>query len=374
MLTPDVRVEGFTSADWTRLFAVLRPVPARGAPLGEALRARRGGVVAVTTGPRLRKLISTTRGRLPIAGEPWPAPLGDLAERHGADWAVELGAGTVDELVDRWAARLGRRDTATAQVLHLLAVLREMDAEGAIRSWPLRPSSWVLPSERVIERALDALCADGRCLALGVFDQGALYTAVALRRRGGAFDLLLGPDELRRDMGLVSGDWTRDHRHLARAIERRVGPLALGCYGERDTFQSLARSHAPGAWAVAAAARDIVLSPAPPAVAIPLGVDLGRAVLGIAKGLADRLGATAWLGAEGPLAPAVDRLRALGIGSPDLQALLGFDPLALLRRLLYRGPTPERLDDDDLGEPAAPRGGAGSDASMAGASDAPAPP
>jgi len=62
---------------------------------------------------------------------------------------------------------------------------------------------------------------------------------MALRRRTFGFDLVLGPDEVRADMGLLAGDWRRDYRHLALAIEQRVGPIAFGAYAQAATFRKL---------------------------------------------------------------------------------------------------------------------------------------
>src|SRR5262249_32518042 len=74
---------------------------------------------------------------------------------------------------------------------------------------------------------------------LGLFEQGELWTSIALRRGPAGFNLVLGPDEVRSDMGLLAGDWRRDYRHLSRAIEDRGGPLALGCYAEVATLRKL---------------------------------------------------------------------------------------------------------------------------------------
>ncbi len=193
-----------------------------------------------------------------------------------------------------------------------------------------------MPKRRVLTRVLDALCPDGKCLAFAAFSGGELFTAIVLRRRGQGFDSILGPDDLRREMGLTSGDFRRDYRYLARAIERRAGPLAIGCYGEIETLRALGRDPSPGAWAAAVAARDVILSPVTPAVALPLGVDVGRAAYRAVRDLAERMGANAWFGPDSPFAPALERVR--GLGREDLQALLGFDPWQLLRRLVARDP------------------------------------
>ncbi len=84
------------------------------------------------------------------------------------------------------------------------------------------------------------------------------------------------------------------------------------------------------------AARDIVLSPVVPAVAVPLGVDVGRAALATVRDLADRFGATSWLSESALFAPALERMREIAPGRGEIERLLGFDPVALLQRLLGR--------------------------------------
>jgi hypothetical protein len=347
VLTRDVRLEGFTTSDWVRLGDVLRPQshrPREHEPelLAEPVSAPvpRGGIIAVTTGSRLRKLLSTQQGRLDPKNEPWPAALADLAHRHQARWAIELGTGALDELMDRFALRLKREHDYSAQVLEFIGAVRELEAEGAVRLWPPRLDQWPMPSERILLHALEAFCPDGKAVMLGVFAHGEVATCLVMRRRGSGFDLVVGPDDLRNEMGLTSGDWTRDYRHLARAAEYRVAPLALGCFGELATFQDLAARSSPGAWAAAVAARDIILSPVVPAVAIPLGIDAGRAAVLAVRELADRLGARSWLEQASTRYPALERVRGLYTGERDLKALLGFDPWSILRKLLYRTDPP----------------------------------
>jgi hypothetical protein len=331
MLSPDVKVEGFSAEEWMRLGLVLRP-PAQSEP-AERATAAAGGVVAVTTSGRLRKLVSTREGRLDLAAQPWPLALDELAARHHARWAVELTTGSLERFADRFADRLRPADTYLSQILELLLVLRELEASGELRVWPWPLADWPIPTERACVRALDALCPTGRVALLGVFARGELYTAVAARRGPRGIDAILGPDELRSTMGLLSGDWQRDYRFLAEAAERRVGPVGLGCFGELYTFQSLVNAP-PGSWAQAVAAREIVVTPVTPGVAIPLGLDAGRAVWAQVRGIAERFGAGDWLGAAGRFAPSLDR--GLPMFENDVKAWLGFDPLRLLSRLLSK--------------------------------------
>lgn len=331
MLSPDVRVTGFSAEEWLRLAELFRAPPKSSVAAPEA----RGGVVAVTTEGRLRKLVATRSGRIDLNGQPWPVPLAELARRNDARWAVELTTGSLERLADRYGSRLRRSDTYLSQMLALLQVLRELETEGGIQLWPWPIAEWPIPTERAVVRVLDALCPSGRAAVIGVFERGELYTCVAARRGKLGFDALFGPGELRDEMGLLSGDWQRDYRFLAQSAERALGPLALGCFGELYTFQELAKSSAPGAWAAAVAARDIILSPVSPALALPLGLDAGRALWSSMRGVADRFGATEWLGAlgaRGSWSPTLER--GFSLFEADVKAWLGFDPLRLLTRLL----------------------------------------
>jgi hypothetical protein len=328
MLSPDVRVEGFTTQEWLRLAEIVRAPAFR-----EPLHAPKGGVVAVTTSARLRKLVSTRSGRLEHVGHPWPLELSELAARHGARWAVELTMGSLERLADRFGERIRPSDTYLSQTLEFLRVMRELETDGGLRVWPWPVAEWPIPTERAVVRAMDALCPVGRVAAIGVFERGALYTALALRRAPKGIDAIVGPEELRPALGLLSGDFRRDAQFLGEAVEKVVGPLALGCYGELSTFQALAEAPLPGAWATAVFARDIVLEPASPGVAIPLGLDAGRALLSGVKGLVERFGGGGLVRSE-KLVSTLERGVPLFVD--DVQARLGFDPLKLLARLLAR--------------------------------------
>ncbi len=329
MLSPDVRVIGFSAEEWLRLGQIFRSNARVASPVAKAS----GGVVAVTGDGKLRKLLCTQRGRLELLDQPWPVPLSELAARHSASWALQLSARSLAELADRFADRLRREDTYLSQGLELLRVLRELESEGELSIHPWSVKDWPVPHERAVLRALDAVCPVGRVALLAVFSKGALFTAIAAHRGPAGIDALIGPSELAPGIGLLGGDWQRDYRHVAAATERALGPLALGCFGELGTFQALSTDPPAGAWAAAVAARDVLLSPAPPGAAIPLGLDAGRAVWSSVRGLAERLGATQWLGAErlrGPLE------RGTRLFEADLNAWLGFDPLKLLTLLLSR--------------------------------------
>jgi hypothetical protein len=261
-----------------------------------------------------------------------PSALVQVAKAHHASWALGMRLGALDEVMERFGARARRGDDLTAQGLQLVTIVREMIDEGAIASWPQRLRGLPVPTPHVVRRTLDALCPDGRAIVLGLFDAEGLWVSFVARRRAGAFDVIAGPDELRPALGLLSGDWRRDYRHLARAVEERYAPLSFGCFAEVTRFRALQTDGHPGAWMRAVAVRDVVLAPMPVAVGVGLGVDGARYALRGLRVLTERIAPLAGLG------PMVDAARArfAKVTGKDVGALLGFDPLAALRALLER--------------------------------------
>jgi hypothetical protein len=383
VLTADARFEGWTTEDWIRFTRLWKP---RVAPDRDAARPR-GGIIVVHDDGQVLKLLHTRNGRLdpharpslpppppstrppaprtsdagaasgapsgepalPVAeiprlafpslearatalrsGQPWA--LGEMARVHHASWALSMQLGALDEIMERFGARARRGDDFTAQALMFVGIVREMIAEKAIVSWPQKLPSIPMPTPAVIRRTLDTLCADGQAIALALFDDGALWTSFVARRRGPAFDVIAGPDEIRPALGLLSGDWRRDYRHFAHAVEERYGPLGFGCFAELGTFRALQTDPRPGVWSRAVAVRDIVVSPIPVAVGVALGLDgVHYAIQGI-RAFTGRIAPLA------PIAPLLGSARsslAKATGR-DVPSLLGFDPLEVLRKLLAR--------------------------------------
>ena len=305
-------------------------------------------MVVVHEDGEILKLLHTRQGRLdPTSGAPPPADageraialhaghpsaLGPLARAHHASWALGMRLGALDEVMERLGARVRRGDDLTAQSLLLVTIVRDMITEGAIALWPQRLRGVPIPTPQVARRTLDALCGDGKAIALGLFDAEGLWTAFVARRRGPAFDVIAGPDELRPALGLLSGDWRRDYRHLARAVEERYAPLGFGCFAELATFRALQTDGRPGAWTRAVAVRDLVIAPMPAAVGVAIGFDGARYAMQALKVLTGRI---APLAAVGPMIDAA-RARVAERTGKDVGALLGFDPLAALRALLQR--------------------------------------
>jgi hypothetical protein len=345
VLTPDVRFEGWTTEDWMRFLRLWQP---RATPDREPTRPR-GGVVVVHEDGQVLKLLHTRHGRLDPGSALSPADaradaralalrtgqasaLGQLARAYNASWALGMRLGALDEVMERFGARAQRGDDLLAQSLMLVGIVRELIGEGAIATWPQRLRGLPVPATNVVHRTLDALCPDGRAITLGLFDGGGLWTAFVARRRNGAFDVVAGPDELRSAIGLLSGDWRRDYRHLARAVEDRYAPLGFGCFAELGRFRALQTDSQPGAWSRAVAVRDVLISPMPTAVGVAIGFDGARYALQGLRMITERITP---LAAVGPLMEAT-RSRLARIAGKDVRGLLGFDPLAALRALLER--------------------------------------
>lgn len=330
MLSPDVRFEGFTAEDWERVLELFRPLR----PKGRARDPERpqGLIIAVHGGGRPRKLLHSRVGRLRLddVARDWPLSAEELAQRHAASWALKMEAGALDDVMSQLGARLERHDDCTTQWLVLIEELQNQVMRGRIELWPSRLSGMPVPSQAMIDRSLDTVCPAGKTMLIGLFDGDELWTSIALRRGFEGFELVLGPDELRPRLGLLSGDFRRDHRHLARLVAEHAGPLSLGCFAEWETFRQLEVDPTPGAWALAVAVRDVVLAPVPPAMALPLGLDAGRAAFEALRGIASRFDA------GGVLTPAFDAIRQVAIGDKQLEDVLGFKPLEVLRALLSR--------------------------------------
>lgn len=330
MLTSDVAFEGWTTEDWVRFVQLWKP---RAAAVEDEPTRPRGGVIVIHDGERVRKILSTKSGRvLPTKEEGLPS-LEELCRRQHASWGLSAQFGALDEVMERFGERARRHDDFTQQVVSLVSIVRDMIDEGAIESFPRRLRGVPLPTASMIDRTLDAVCADGRTLCLGMFDEGELWTCLVLRRRGRAFDTIAGPAELRPAMGLLSGDFRRDYRHLERAVEERYAPLSLGLYAEVETFRALQLDARPGAWSRAVAVRDIVVSPVTGAVGLALGVDATRLAFEKAKRVATRVD---FFGMLDPMAAMMRKRLGNAAGDKDVSTVLGFDPMAALRALLKR--------------------------------------
>jgi hypothetical protein len=290
MLARDVTVEDFDTEDWIRIGRILRGKVDR----EPSVAAERGGVLLVTDGTRVIKLLHTVRGRMDPASVAPNASLREIAHATDAAWAMRLFPGALRLLSTRFALRLERADDFVGQLAKLVAVARELEAEGAVELFPTGFGTWPVPTQRTIKLFCDAICPVGKSVLFAALDGADLTTCITLHRGRDGFDRVVGPERVRRETGLRSDDFRRNYRGIARAVELTVGPLALGGFAEQKTWSRILRDRTPGAWAAAVASREVIFYPLAPALAIPLGIDVGRVAWALARDLADRLGVGTW--------------------------------------------------------------------------------
>jgi len=341
MISPDVRIEGWDQHSWTLLMGLFAPgvvdrmrTPEREEddPTPEPAAGERPDgalVIVVDEHEEVLAAFHTSRGRADEVSD--ASDPETLAERFGARRVLILREGALEELVERLALRIRPEDGYGTQWLTLLKALRELTAAARIRIWPTPQKVVPIPSPATVRRALDLLLPDGRAIVFALWHAQELATAVVLRRREGLIDLVAGPDLLREWAGPLGGDFRRDYRVLVDAVTRSVAPVHLGLFAEAESLRRLLRRPDPGAWAAAAATRDLLIHPMPPYVAVALGADVANSA---ARGAAALLGGLDLFGAFRPVLGYV-RSRVSEVSS--LTATLGFNPLdALAQNLRQR--------------------------------------
>lgn len=361
MIDPHIRFEGFDARSWTNLLSLFAPgvrdrldvePPASDSPDAEPVAQRAGSVIVVRAPDgRVLSAFHTLRGRLRDVSYDGPDDLPRIASEYGARRAFELREGVLEEVVERLAVRLERRDDYVTQWLVLARILREVTEAGKIRSWPRPFGDLPVPTAGMVRRALDLVLPDEHALVAVLWDDTTPWTAVVLRRRKGELDLVAGPDLIARWAGPLGGDWRRDLRVIVDAVSRTVAPVHLGLFADVNAMRHLLANPDPGAWARAAAVRDVVVHPLPPYAAVALGADAFRAAT---HATATLLGG---FDALKPFAPLAHYLRGRIGEVTSITQTLGFDPLrALARSLAARdvreGDDARRPRDDEETEPA----------------------
>jgi len=345
MIDAGTSLSGFDARSWHRLVTLFVPGLASQQPERWARRAAtRGGVLLVFhDGTRVLRAVHSLRGPLPAGAWEGPSTLKSLATETRTRFAVALRTGALESFFERLGGRITPHDDPFVTASLVLGVARELLEDGAAHVLPELPRGVPLPPVDVALRAWDALLPDGRTAALVLFEGEHLDTALLARRRGLCLDRLHGPEVLHRLVGPLGGDFRRDFRVVRGAIERDLGPMALGVFAQTETFRSLLRRDDPGAWARAVASREVVVDPMPPWFAVAAGAGAMRAAARRSRGI------LAGVEVLGLLDPVARGLRALAerAGEVDLQALLGFDPLRIMAALLRQTETmPDDVPDD----------------------------
>ncbi len=358
MISPELRFEGFDVESWTNLVGMFSPgvvermetSPATSdAPeitRGEAEGGRGALIVVIDQSGRVLKASHTSRGR--IADLPaWTGPeaLPELTREYGAVRALVLREGAADEMAERLALRLQRGDDYATQWLAFARIFREMQEAGQVHVYPNPLGTVPVPSAGTVRRALDILLPDDHSVVLTVWAGRTPYTTVALRRRRGSIDRVVGPDLITRWVGPLGGDFRRDHRVIVEAVSHALAPVHVGLFSQKRTLEELLRASNPGIWAQATAVRDVIVYPTPPYLAVALGADAVRGVADVTRRF---LGGIDFLAAVTPITDVVrsqvsDRVSEVA----SVTQTLGFDPLSVLSAWLRREEPREDGERDD---------------------------
>jgi hypothetical protein len=354
MISASLRFEGFDSQSWTNLVSLFSPgLTARlnrtpvtsDAPeldTREAAEQNVGSlVIIVDDQDQPLKAFHTTRGRVTDTNYSSPSQMPDLCERYGAHRVFVLREGVMEEITERLALRLERGDDYVTQWLTLMRILRELQDAKLIRIWPRPLENVPVPSPGTVRRALDVVLPDERCMLVTLWQGSSPWTALALRRRSGAIDTVVGPDLICQWAGPLGGDWRRDHRVIVDAVSRALAPVHVGVFSEVDTMRDLLQDATPGHWARSAALRDVIVYPTPPYAAVALGAD---ALRGVTRTTRRFLGGIDALSAVSPI---TDLIRGRIAEIASVRDLLGFDPLEALAAMLRREPTESTEDESN---------------------------
>jgi hypothetical protein len=266
MLTKDVRFEGWTTEDWSRLLLLWKST-------GETTGAPRGGLLVIHSQGRVRKILHTTRGRIDNEGVTWPSPLASLAAEHGARWVLASPTGGLENIAERFGARCRQEDDLSAQARIMLGIVRELVASGTIEIWPNRLDKIALPTGPLFGHTFEAIYPPGHFGLIALFHEGELYTSIALQRGKGGISRIVGPADLRPRMTFLSGDFRRDYRYALAAAEDTLGPVAFACFTALDIFRALQREPSWGAWLRAFAVRDVIVTPMRGSLVGPMAAD-----------------------------------------------------------------------------------------------------
>lgn len=318
------RWNGLDARSWARLVSLVAPGLA---PLTPAHHAREaplaGGLLLVAhDGTKVLRALHTLRGVVATEGE-WAgrSTLAELAARCDTHFAVALRRDAAERFFERVGGRCTTDDDAVETTLLALGVLRELIDDGAVDLLPTPLRAVPLPPVEVVRATWDRILPDGQSAVVALFEGGELVSGLALRRRGGVIDQVHGVESLRAWSGPLGGDFRRDHRVIRAAVERSLGPVAVGLFATEATVQALLRDEESGRWAKAVAVRDVIVEPMPPWAAMATGVSALRKAADESRRWA--------FDADGWLARATRKVVDLA-GTVDLQSVLGFDPLAVL--------------------------------------------
>ncbi len=265
MISDNFAFLGFDELTWNRLVGLLL------AEREDGPSKPRGVLVVVVDGSGVPVAsFHTAQGGLDPQTLP---PLDDLAafcDATAAGACVVMRERTMSVATESLGEPLGGDEDFVVRVMRFVQLLRALGGGDLLQVWPNPVPELLATAARP---AGQALLPDDRAIVLAVFEDGALFTAAALRRREGEFDLLAGPKTILDWTGPIGGDWRRDQRAIRQAVERELGPIHAGLFTDLETAREVFIEGTPGAWALGFAARSLIVDPFPGVAAAALGAN-----------------------------------------------------------------------------------------------------
>jgi hypothetical protein len=266
VISEDFAFFGFDETSWDRLVSLLL---GGNEPHGVLVVVVNRAAVPVAC-------FHTERGSMDPSLLPPPGDLEALCEVAQARACIVMRDRAMGEVESYLAEPLDEGQDFVSRVMRFVHVLRQLGNGNWLRVWPNPLPHVLLAAVPAAKPATDLLLPDGHSVVLAVFERGELWTAAVVRRSAGNVDVFAGPRAISEWAGPLGGDWQRDHRVLADAIEAELGPIHLGLFMERPTAERLIRDRQSGEWARAFATRDLIVHPLPGFVAAGLGLDVVR--------------------------------------------------------------------------------------------------
>ena len=342
MISEDFAFFGFDETSWDRLASLFLGAEDQGAPRGVL-------VVVVNAERKPVAAFHTSAGSIDPGTLPSQGGLDAVCAATDAGACIVMRERAMGDIESYLAEPLDPDQDFATRVVRFAHVLRELGNGNWLRVWPNPLPDLLLATAPAAKPAIDLLLPDGHCVVLGIFDDGELWTGAVLRRKGGAFDVFAGPGAVSQWAGPLGGAWQRDHRVVARAVERELGPVHIGLFMERGTANTLLTGRQAGEWAMAFATRTLMVHPLPAYAAAGLGIDVVSGAAQYALQVLDEVEP------EELVSIAQGFWRGLTDGK-GLEGLLGFSPSdavsGALRKAFSDAPPP--ADDPRPPDPESP--------------------
>lgn len=313
MIDDSLCFEGFDAASHSALVDLLRPPRGSRARRVSPTPSERRGVLIVVVDEDAAVLGATHSDRGRISGIRSASDPEALAYVHRATRVIVLRDGALEDLAERVALRVRPDQDYLDQIWGVVESLRELERAGALRMFPSARARVPIPAPDMIRRMIDGIVSDEQVCVVCLHGDRALEHAFAFRRRGGVFDAIVGPLRILEWTGDLPKSFEGAHDAVVRGVSREFGPVQTGVSLRGSVAHKIFTQRTPGALSAAVAAKQILVSPAPPWLGVGVGLDT---LASAAYGLRQAIDAS-------PIGGVISALASAGVtrGIPGLEAL-----------------------------------------------------